>query len=92
MVTDHGNIKSYLHKYKILDSPMFSCKGGEQTGDRILFDCKLLDQERNSLKAAVLRSENWPGGKNKLINKFTKNFKKSTNNISFDKLQRTIIT
>jgi hypothetical protein len=26
MVTGHSNIKSYLYKYKILDSPMCSCR------------------------------------------------------------------
>ena len=83
MVTGHGNIKSYLHKYKIIDSPMCSCKSGEQTVDHILFDCKLLEQERDSLKAAVLRSENWPVSKDKLINKYNKNCKKFTNNIGF---------
>jgi len=86
MVTGHGNIKSYLHKYKILDSPMCSCKSGVPTVDHILFDCILLEQERDSLKAAVLRTENWPVSKNKLINKFNKSFTKFTNNISFDKL------
>jgi hypothetical protein len=60
MVTAHGNIKSYLHKYKILDSPMCSCKSGEQTVGHILFDCKLLEPERDRIKAAVLWSENWP--------------------------------
>jgi hypothetical protein len=74
MVTVHGNIKSYLHKYKILENPMCSSKSGEQTVDHILFDCKPLDQERDRLKAAVLRSENWPVSKNKLINKYNKNF------------------
>jgi hypothetical protein len=29
MVRGHGNIKSYLHEYKILDSPMCFCKNGE---------------------------------------------------------------
>jgi hypothetical protein len=72
MVTAHGNIKSYLYKYKILDSPMCSCRSGEQTVDRILFDCKLLEQERDKLKASVLGSENWPVSKNKLINKYHK--------------------
>jgi hypothetical protein len=85
MVTGHGNIKSYLHKYKIIDSPVCSCKSGEQTVDHILFDCKLLERERDSLKAAVMRSENWPVDKSKLIIKFNKNFTKCTNNISFDK-------
>jgi hypothetical protein len=58
MVTGHGNIKSYLYKYKILDSPMCSCRSREQTVGHILFDCKLLEQERDKLKASVLQSEN----------------------------------
>jgi len=37
---------------------------------------KLFEQERDSLKAAVLRTENWPVSKNKPINKFNENFKK----------------
>jgi hypothetical protein len=85
MVTGHGNIKSYLHKYKIIDSPMCSCKSGEQTIDHIL-DCELVEQERDRLKAAVLRSENWPVSKDIPINKYGKNFKKFTDSISFDKL------
>jgi hypothetical protein len=85
MVTGHGNIKTYLHKYKILDSPMCFCKNGEQRVDHILLDCKVLEQERDSLKAAVLRSENWPSSKNKLIAKFNKTFQKFTNSISSDK-------
>jgi len=86
MATGHGNIKSYLHKYKILDSPMCYCKSGEQTVDHMSYDCKLLEQERDSLKAAVLRTENWPVSKNKLINKFNKNLKIFTNNMPFHKL------
>jgi len=73
LVTGHGNIKSYLHKYKIINSPMCSCKCGAQTVDHILYNCKLLEQERDSLKAAVLRTENWPVSENKLINKVNKN-------------------
>jgi hypothetical protein len=42
MVTGHGNIKSYLYKYEILDNPMCSCRSREQTVDHILFDCKIL--------------------------------------------------
>jgi hypothetical protein len=65
---------------------MCSCRSGEQTVDHILFDCKLLEQERDKLKASVLRSENWPVIKNKLINKYHKNFNIFTKNISFDKI------
>ena len=58
MVTGHGNIKSYLFKYKINDSSICSCKRGEQTIDHILYECELVEQERDRIKAAVLRSEN----------------------------------
>ena len=54
--TGHCNVKLYLHKYKILDSPMCSCKSAEQAADHMLCDGKLLEQERDSLKAAVLRT------------------------------------
>jgi hypothetical protein len=78
-----GNIYVHLHIQQevsriwlcVLGSAMCCCKGGEQTVDHILCDCKLLEQERDSLKGAVLRAENWSVSKNKLINKFYNNFK-----------------
>ena len=30
IVTGHGNIKSYLYKYKIIDNPMCPCKKGHK--------------------------------------------------------------
>jgi hypothetical protein len=86
VLTGHGNIKSYLYTVKILGSPVCSCKSGEQTVDHTLYECKLLEQGRDRLKAAVLRSENWPVNKNRLINEYNKYFTIFTNNIHFDKL------
>jgi len=86
MVTGHGNIKTYLYRFKIKDSPMCSCKRGEQTIHLILFNCELVQQERDILKAAVLRSENWPVNKDILIHIYCKNFKIFTDSLSLDKL------
>jgi hypothetical protein len=86
MVTGHGNIKSYLYKYKIIDSSMCPCITGEQTTDHILYDCELVKQERDKLKAEILRSENWPVSKDTLINKYTKIFKKFVDSIPIEKL------
>jgi hypothetical protein len=86
MVSGHGNIKSYLYKYKIIDSPTCLCNKGEQTLDHVLYECDLVEQERERLKAAVLRTENWPISKEILMNKYSKTFKKFTDNITFDKL------
>jgi hypothetical protein len=51
--------------------------------DNILFDCKLLEHEREKLKAAVIR----PVRKDKLSTKFYKNFKEFTNSISVIKVE-----
>jgi len=56
IVTVHGNIKYYLYKYKIIDNPMCPFKKGGQTVDHILFNCTLLEQERDKLKAVVTRT------------------------------------
>ena len=87
LVTGHGNIKTYLYKYKIVESPMCSCKKDEQSVDHILCDCKFLEYKRDKLKAAATRSENWPLSKDKLSTKFYKNFKEFTNNISMIKIE-----
>jgi len=74
-VTGHGNIRSYLCKYKIIDNPMCPCKKGDQTVGHILFDCTLLEQERDKLKVVVTRTENRPVSYNKLSIKYYKIFK-----------------
>jgi len=43
-------------------------------------------QERDKLKAEILRSENWPVSKDTLINKYTKIFKKFVDSIPIEKL------
>jgi len=44
-VTGHGNIKTYLYRFKVKESPMCSCKRGEQTMDHVLFNCELVEKE-----------------------------------------------
>ena len=86
MVTGHGNIKSYLYKYKTIDSPMCPCKIEEQITDHILYDCDLVKLERDKLKAEILRTENWPVSKDTLINKYTKIVNKFVDSIHFENL------
>ena len=89
IVTGHGNIKTYtyLYRYKIIESPMCSCDEGEQAVDHVLYECKLLEHETDRLKAAVIRSENWPISKHKLGIKFYKNFKEFANSLLIEKVQ-----
>ena len=61
---------STCFEHHVLKSPICSCKTGEQTVDHVIYDCKIFDEERDRLKAAVMRADNWPISKNNLIKKF----------------------
>jgi hypothetical protein len=58
LITGHGNIKSYLHKYNIIENPKCSCNKGEQTVDHIIYNCSLQEQERERLKAVITDQSN----------------------------------
>ena len=60
--------------------------------DHIPYEGRLLEHERDRLKAAVMRSENWPVNKEKLSIKFYKNFKEFVNSILLDEVQCVNIT
>jgi hypothetical protein len=53
IVAAHGKTKACLHRFKITQSPECICTRGEQTTDRLLFDCELLDKERAKLIAYI---------------------------------------
>jgi hypothetical protein len=42
IMTGHGNIRSYLHRLKLIGSPECPCNHGIQTADRLIFQCKRL--------------------------------------------------
>jgi len=45
IVTGHGNIRSYLHRFKIIETPICPCGTTEETIDHWLFECELLNKE-----------------------------------------------
>jgi hypothetical protein len=86
-VTSHGKIKSCLHRFKIIESP--DCPfggGGIQTVDHLIFDCSILQDEREHLIGKISRHDNWPVIKSQLGNKYIKHFIQFTNSIDFMKL------
>jgi ribonuclease HI len=68
MVTGHGNIRSCLHHFKIIETPC-PCSTTDQTIDHLLFECELLNKERDNLISTVLKTDVWTTGKNKLTRK-----------------------
>jgi hypothetical protein len=57
MVTGHGNIKSYLYRFKIIETSTCPCGNKDQTIDYLLFECELLQTERDSLISAASKSD-----------------------------------
>jgi hypothetical protein len=53
--------------------------------DHTIYSCKLQEQKKDRLKAAITKSEQWPVSKNKLILKYYENFKRFTDNIVLNK-------
>ena len=88
MVTGHGNIRSYSHRFKITETPTCPCGTKDQTIYHLLFECELLNEERDNLISIVLKADVWPTSKNDLLRKHFKTFVKFTNEISFDKLNQ----
>ena len=86
LVTSHGKTKSYLHRFKIIESPDCPCGGGSQTVEHLLFDCTILQEERERLIGKISRHDNWPVNKSQLGNKYIKHFIQFTKSIDFTKL------
>ena len=73
-----------------MDTQTCDCGSSDQTIDYILYECALINQERDSLISAVVKTDVWPIGKKHLIRKHYQPFVKYINKISFDKLTNDI--
>jgi len=88
IVTGHGKTKSYLHRFKLADNPTCPCNEGIQTPDHLIYDCKLLEVQRSSLKQHIMADGgNWPTHNSELIASYLKSFSKFVKSIEFNKLQ-----
>jgi hypothetical protein len=86
MTTEHGNLKSYLHKFKIIESPTCPCGKAEQTIDHLLFQCKRLGKERDKLISGVSKTDNRPLNKRRLIHEYFQSFPKFIHENSLETL------
>jgi hypothetical protein len=86
IITGHGNIRSYLHRFKLINSPTCACGNSEQTIDHILYSCEIINRERDSLISRVEKTNKWPVDKRQLIRKHYQFFIKFVNTLSFDKI------
>jgi hypothetical protein len=45
LITGHGKLRSYLHRFGLIDNPMCLCEEEEQTTDHLMFQCNKLTKE-----------------------------------------------
>jgi ribonuclease HI len=89
IMTGHGNIRSYLHRLKIIGCPECPCKHGTQTVDHLIFKCERLVNERAYLKSSVLKMGKWPVSKSEPTNRYLKLLLRYINSIELEKINQT---
>jgi hypothetical protein len=70
IVIAHGKTRSYLHRFKIIESPECPCANGNQTVDHLLYDCSTLNNERGKLIVHISEEDNWPIRKSGFVNNY----------------------
>jgi hypothetical protein len=91
-VTGHGKTKSYLHRFKLTDNLTCACNEGVKTPEHLIYDCKLLEIQRRSLKYHIMADGwNWPTPNSELGVSYLKSFSRSVKSIAFNKLQWIIL-
>jgi hypothetical protein len=82
MVTARGKTRSYLHRFKTLESPVCPCANGNQTVEHVIYDCGKLNNDRRKLIADISK-DHWPVGKDVLVNKYLKQITHFINSIDY---------
>jgi hypothetical protein len=72
IVMGHGKTRSYLHRFKIIETPTCPCGTRDQITDHLLFECELLIKERDRLKSTSSKTNVWSTNKSDLIRKHCK--------------------
>jgi hypothetical protein len=83
MVMAHGKTRSYLHRFKFIESPVCPRAKDNQTVEYIMYDCGKLNNERRKLTADVSKEDHWPVGKKVLVNKYLKQITHFINSIDY---------
>jgi len=82
----NGKTRSYLHRFKIIESPECPCANGKQTVDHPIYDCIKLNNVREKLIEHISKEDNWPIRKSELVKKYLKQLIYFTNSIDYEKL------
>ncbi|KAJ4445304.1 hypothetical protein ANN_07109 [Periplaneta americana] len=61
MTTGHGKLRAYLHRFRIIESPICPCGQQEQTANHAIFDCNIVTRQRNDMIRKIQEAGGkWP--------------------------------
>ena len=84
IVTGHGTLRSYHHRFKIIYEPKCVFKMSPHTSHHLLWECELLRKQRQVLKNRIMKAGGtWPVTNSDRANKHTKLFQYFLNSIIF---------
>ena len=87
VVTAHGKLRSYLHRFKVIDDPTCPCQMGSQSTEHLIRESTILNKQWETLKSGITKAGGrWPPSNSELVNKYTKLFQKFVNSINFEGL------
>lgn len=87
VITGHGKLRAYLHRFKIIEDPMCPCEMNPQTTDHVIRECTLLSKQTQILQRSIITAGGrWPISKTELANKYMNLFQKFVNSINFKTL------
>jgi len=75
MVTGHGKLRSYVHRFGLIDNLKCPCEEEEQTTNHLIFYCKILRNQRNEMIKQIKNTcGNWPTMDEMLVNDYLQVF------------------
>jgi hypothetical protein len=75
-----------FNRFKVRDNAYCVCKLGDQTIDRLLYNCNLPEAQRRILRKKVTNNGQWPPDKHELITDHLRPFITFIESIDFDRL------
>jgi hypothetical protein len=88
IVSGHGKTKTYRHRFKLIDNPRCPCNEGTQSSEHFIYDCKILERQRKTLKHLIkVSGGTWPTTNSDLVAKYSHAFSRFIKSIDFQQLQ-----
>jgi len=92
MVTGHGKLGSYLHRFGLIDNPKCPCEEEEKTTNHLIFHCKILHNQRNEMMKQIKNTcASWPTTNEMLANDYLQIVIKFLKSVDFQTCNDTLL-